>query len=271
MRENSFTQWRCGVNRLTRIAVSLGLASMSNSALATAQSKLTVIEQNGTTGYHVVTRVAVGQGSSRSIRLTGKYLHLVTSATVTGGVSARNFQKVADNQGTMVLDASLTSARGDLNLKLNITCPPSIPFVTADCTSSVLLPVKVLETGPLAWIAPSGNIPANVAVTFNLTGEGVGVAKPLARLMNLKNVTVVQQSSTVIQVRGTTPSCGPVVLALQDRAQLDDEVPYRKGSAITVSLAGGTYCGGESGPKVYSTTTCPVGTVWNASLNQCVT
>ena len=268
MLTDSFTQWRRSVNDLTKCAVIAGLAMFGYSEVATAQAGL-LIEQGGRNGNHVVTRVVVGKGSSRGVRLSGKYMHLVSSATTTGGVSARSIQKVADNQVSMVLDASSTSIRGDLGLKLNIACPPSIPFITNDCKPSVVLPVKVLETGPLAWVAPSGNIPPNAAVTFNLTGSGVGFAKPLARLMNLKNVTVVQQTSSVFQLRGTTPSCGPVVVAVQDKAQLDDEIPFRKGAAIQVSLAGGTYCGGESGPKVYSTTTCPVGTVWNASLNQC--
>ena len=275
MIETSPIHRRYAVQRLTRslatvgakLGAILGLASLGYSAVATAQSKIIVIEQNGRTGYHPVSRVAVGQGSSRSIRITGKYLHLVSSATTTGGVSARSIQKTAEHQVTMVLDASSSSARGDVGLRLNIACAAPLPFMTSDCTSSVVLPVKVLETGPIASVAPTGSVPANAAVTFDVTGTGMGDAKLLARLMTLKNATVVQQGASVIRVRGTTPSCGAVVVALQDRAQLDDEVPYRKGSAVQLTLAGGVNCGG--GPRVYSTTTCPVGSVWNASQNQC--
>src|SRR5688572_16919047 len=105
-----------------------------------------LITQNTTTvGWIAVPRATIAQRSSRKVRLIGPWLDHVTSVTPSNGITARNFE-TADKQITMILDASASAARGDMSLKVNITCP-SVAFV--DCKPSVTLPLKVFETGPI--------------------------------------------------------------------------------------------------------------------------
>ena len=163
----------------------------------------------------------------------------------------------------MILDASASAARGDMSLRLNISCPP-IPF---DCKPSVNLPLKVFETGPIKSIQPYGNVPPNTSVTFDLTGEALDVAKLLPRLVTLTNPVIVSRTATTMRVRGTTPSCGYLDVALTDEAD-GDEFPYRRELTVQAMLAG-TICGQSTAPPLLKTTTCAPGQVWNATLKAC--
>jgi hypothetical protein len=219
--------------------------------------------QNTRTAEWIATpRATIAQRSSRKVRLVGPWLDYVTSVTSSNGITARNFEK-ADKQITMILDASASAARGDMTLRLNITCP----VVAFDCKPSVTLPLKVFETGPIWTIQPYGNVPPNAVVTFDLTGEALGVAKLLPRLLTLTNAVVLSRTATTMRVRGTTPSCGHLDVALTDEAD-GDEFPYRREPTVQAILAG-TICGQSTAPPLLRTTVCASGQVWDSALKIC--
>ena len=241
-----------------------GLLSLRSTAFDPGFEK---IEQNTrTVEWLSVQRVTIGQSSSRKIRLTGPWMDFVSSATTSNGVSARNivrdfpFRKV-----TMILDASASTTRGDMLLTLRISCP----VVPLDCKSTVRLPVRVFETGPIATIQPWGVVPANSLVTFDLTGQALAVAKLLPRLLRLGNPTILQRTSTTMRVRGTTPSCGSVDVALTDEND-GDEFPYRHAATMQRVIAG-TECAGGPAPLSLKYTQCTPPQVWNDALKACVT
>lgn len=244
----------------------MGSACLLSGGLALDLPKIEKIEQNGSAGYKTVSRVAIAQKLTRSIRVTGPWLDFVTSVTASGGVSARNIQTVMfSRQVTMILDATESATRGDKSIRLNISCPP----INIDCRSSILLPITVLETGPITAISPSGTVPPNAVVTFNLTGEALGVAKLLPRLLKLGNATVLSRTTTTMRVRGTTPSCGGIDVALQDEAQLDGETPFRRATSMA-SVKAGAWCPGDfANTTVGSSPYCPAPTTWNATALTC--
>ena len=181
--------------------------------------------------------------------------------------SARNITTEWDKV-SMTLDAAASSARGDMTLKLNIECPPSVPFVTADCSSSIGLPVKVFETGPINGISPSGIVPANTVVTFDLTGQALNVAKLNPRLLSLRGASILSRTSTTMRVKGTTPSCGYIDVALTDESG-DGEYVYRKGGSLQAVLAG-TICGSSLAPPGMAQHYCYPPTTWSPALNACI-
>ena len=257
------------MNRTIVSAVALGSAlwlapgSLRHAAMDAPAVKL-ITQNTRTSPWIAVPRATIAQRSSRKIRLYGPWLDYVTSVTSSNGVTGRNFEK-GDKEITMILDASASAARGDMSLRLNISCPP-IPF---DCKPSVNLPLKVFETGPIKSIQPYGNVPPNTSVTFDLTGEALDVAKLLPRLVTLTNPVIVSRTATTMRVRGTTPSCGYLDVALTDEAD-GDEFPYRRESTVQAMLAG-TICGQSTAPPLLKTTTCSPGQVWNAQLKACST
>jgi hypothetical protein len=227
----------------------------------------TKIEQNTrTVEWLSVSRATVAQASSRKIRLTGPWMDYVTSVTTSGGISGRNisheFQKV-----TLILDASASSARGNKSVALNITCPFGGELI--GCTRGpVMLPVKVFENGPINSISPSGTVAANTQYTFELHGEGLDVAALLPRLLTLTNASVVSRDATTIKVRGTTPSCGYIDVALTDQAD-GDEFPYRKGSTLQSVLAA-HICGTSLAPSsIGNSIVCPSGTTYDPNSKTC--
>jgi len=224
------------------------------------------LEQNTrTVEWATTTRATIGQQSSRKIRVSGPWMGFVTSATTSNGVSARNIVREWDKV-SMTLDAAASSARGDMTLRLNINCPP--PPVNLDCASSKGLPVKVFETGPINGISPSGVVPANTVVTFDLTGQALNVAKLNPRLLSLRNASIISRTSTTMRVRGTTPSCGYIDVALTDESG-DGEYVYRKGGSLQAVLAG-TICGSSLAPPGIAQHYCYPPTTWSPALNACV-
>lgn len=222
------------------------------------------LEQNTRTAeWAQVTRVTIGQRGSRMIRVTGPWMDYVTSVTKSNEVSGRNISH-ADRQLTLTLDAAEASIRGDMNLKLNISCPP----LGYECAASINLPVKVLETGPINSIAPSGIVPANTVVTFDLQGDALGVAKLNARLLSLKEATIVKKFGSTMTVKGKTPSCGYIDVALTDEVG-DGEIVYRKGSTLQPVVAG-TICGSSLAPPTMAYHYCPPPTHWDDYLKACV-
>jgi hypothetical protein len=245
-------------------ALSLAPSSTRETTMDPPAVKL-IMQNTRTVEWITVPRATVAQRSSRKVRLVGPWLDYVTSVTSSNGITARNFEK-ADRQITMILDASASAARGDMTLKLNITCP----VVAFDCKPSVTLPLKVFETGPVRTIQPYGTVPPNAAVTFDLTGEALDVAKLLPRLVTLTNAVILSRTATTMQVRGTTPSCGSIDVALTDVAD-GDEFPYRRESTVQAVVAG-TICGQSTAPPLLKTGTgCSAGQVWDPTLKSCKT
>ncbi len=243
-------------------ALALAPGSMRHAALDAPAVQL-IMQNTRTAPWIAVPRATIAQRSSRKIRLHGPWLDRVTSVTSSNGITGRNFERVDDKEVTMILDASASSARGDMSLKLNIACP-AIPF---DCRPSVNLPLKVFETGPIKTIQPYGIVPPNAVVTFDLTGEALGVAKLLPRLVTLSNPVIVSRTATTMRVRGTTPACGHLDVALTDEAD-GDEFPYRRETTVQAIVAG-TICGQSTAPPLLTTTTCSPGQVWNATQKAC--
>ena len=222
-----------------------------------------IMQSTRTTEWLAVPRATVAQKSSRRIRLRGPWMDFVTSVTASNGVSARSLE-TSSQQVEMILDASEMATRGDMTLKLNITCPP-IPLI--DCRSSTTFPVRVFETGPIRSIQPYGTVPANTQVTFDLTGDALGVAKLLPRLLRLGNATILQQTATTMRVRGTTPSCGSVTVALTDTND-GDEFPYFHAATMQRVLAG-TECAGGPAQPTLTYTQCTPPQIWDAGLHAC--
>jgi hypothetical protein len=257
------------------IVTAVGLASATSLAGAYSlgtmfdppKAKL-IMQNTRTVEWLAVPRATVAQRGTRLIRLRGPWMDYVTSVTASNGVSARNF-KTADQQVDMTLDAAETAPRGDFTLRLNITCP-KVPFtnvVVGDCQSSATFPVRVFETGPIATIFPNGVVPPNAQVTFDLTGEALNVAVLLPRLLSLKSASILSKTATTMRVRGTTPSCGHIDVALTDQAD-GDENPYRKASTLQPVLAG-TICGTSLAPRVPSVAQCPPGQTFDPVSNVC--
>jgi hypothetical protein len=248
--------------------VALGSLLFVSPAMTFESPALSQIMQNTRTSpWVVVTRATVPQSGSRIIRVSGPWMGKVTSVTTSGGVSARNIKREDDDRiVTMVLDASSSAPRGNKNVTMNVRCD----FVNQafGCVSGpVPLPVKVLETGPVNHIFPNGTVPANSPVTFDLDGEGMDVAVLLPRLLTLKNATILSRTAGTIRVRGTTPSCGYIDVALSDAAD-GDENPYRKGSALQ-SVLSGRMCSGSLAPPLLGEVICAPGTTWNQAAQQC--
>jgi hypothetical protein len=227
----------------------------------------TKIEQNTrTVAWVSVGRATIAQSSSRRIRVTGPWMDYVTSVSTSGGISGRNisheFQKVS-----LVLDATTSSARGNKSVALNITCPFGGELI--GCTRGpVMLPIKVFESGPISSISPSGTVAANTQYTFELHGEGFDVAALLPRLLTLKDASVVSRDASTIRVKGITPSCGYIDVALTDQAD-GDEFPYRKGNALP-SVLSGHICGTSLAPSsIGNSTVCPSGTNWDTNTKTC--
>ena len=253
----------------TNILRALAFASLLplGAPLAYDSPSFRKIEQNQwSVGWRTVTRVTIGQKSTRSIRLTGPWLDYVRSATASNGVSARNFSTkmlVGEGEVTMILDATASATRGDMSLRLNIACP----VIPLDCKSSINLPVKVLETGPITAVYPNGVVPPNTVVTFDLQGDGFDAAKLLGRLTLIGNPTILERTNTTMKVRGTTPSCGYIDISLND-SQAGDEDPYRK-ETTTDGVLAGTICGQSLAPRIMRSAQCPPGQTWDAGLRAC--
>jgi len=235
------------------------------------------IEQNTrTVPWATVTRVTIGQRSSRRIRVTGPWMDYVTSVNASGGVSGRNVSTSADKQVEMILDASATATRGDKSITIKVSCPAWGTIWPADCVNgTVTLPVKVFETGPINDIVPSGatssaqvTVMPNTEYTFNLTGEALGVAKLLPRLLKLTNASIVSRTTTTMRVKGTTPACGFVDVALSDEFSGSDDFPYRHGDNVTDILAG-HLCSGSLGPRPISSALCPAGQTFVYATQKC--
>ena len=241
-----------------------GLLSMNPGAPMGAPHVDLIMQNTRTAEWIATPQATIGQSSSRKVRLNGPWMDYVTSATTSNGVSARNIEH-ADKQVTMILDASASAARGDMNLRLNITCPP-FP-INFDCGSSALLKVKIFETGPINTIQPSGIVPPNSVITFDLTGEAMGVAKLNARLLSLSGASVLSRTPTSIKVKGKTPSCGYVDVALTDEAG-DGEFVYRKSGSLRQVLAG-TICGSSLAPPLMGQSICIAPKVWDAVALVC--
>src|SRR5215211_2660640 len=245
----------------TASTLAIGVLLSINPDATIDRPRIDKLEQNTRTVEWATTgRATIGQQSSRKIRVSGPWMDFVTSATTSNGVSARNISHEW-RQVTMTLDAAASSARGDMTLRLNISCPP----VNFECGSSVTLPVKIFETGPISGISPSGVVPKNTVVTFDLVGQGMNVAKLNPRLLTLSNASVVNRTATTMRVKGTTPSCGYIDVALTDENG-DGEYVYRKGGSLQAVLAG-TICGTSLAPPGMSQHYCYPPTTWNAALN----
>lgn len=104
----------------------------------------------------------------------------ISSVNTVGGVSGRNITH-PDGMTELILDATAGAARGDKNISVNIACPFGGNLI--GCTSGpVNIPVRVIESGPITSIGPSGTLMANTQYTFNLQGHGLDVAVLLPRL-----------------------------------------------------------------------------------------
>jgi len=227
----------------------------------------TGLEQNTrTVEWAPVQRVTIAQRSSRKIRITGPWMDFISAVNANGGVSGRNIARTDFRQSTIILDASESAARGTKNISVSIACPFGGNLL--GCTPGpVSIPVRVFETGPITSISPSGTVTPNTTTTFNLQGEALDVAVLLPRLLTLKNATILSKSSTSMSVRGVTPACGYIDVALTDQAD-GSEFPYRKGTQLPSVLAG-NICGTSLAPPAPSSHYCPPGQSWNPSANAC--
>jgi hypothetical protein len=232
---------------------------------AFAPPRVTLLMQNTRVNpWIAVPRLTVPQASSRRVRIEGDWMDHISSVNTVGGVSGRNITH-PDGMTELILDATAGAVRGDKNISVNIACPWGSSVL--GCTAGpVNVPVRVIETGPISSINPSGTVAPNTQITFNLTGEGLNVATLLPRLLHLKNATVLARTATTIRVRGTTPQCGYVDVALTDEA--DGDIPYRKSSALQPVLAG-AICGLTLANPVGIIINCSAGTSWDATLREC--
>ena len=252
------------MNKKLSIAA-LGVLVIAGAGATLGAPRYTLLMQNTRTAPWIsVTRLTVPQASSRRVRIDGDWMDYISSVNASGGISGRNISH-PDGMTELILDATSSAARGDKNISVNIACPWGGNLI--GCTPGpVNIPVKVIETGPITSIGPSGTLAANTQYTFNLQGEGLDVAVLLPRLLSLKNATILEKTATTMRVRGTTPQCGYVDVALTDQA--DGDIPYRKGSALQPILAG-AICGLTLSHPVGVVINCPTGTTWDASLREC--
>ena len=227
----------------------------------------TKLEQNTrTVEWASVGRITLAQRSSRKFRITGPWMDYISGVITSGGVSGRNIEHVGDKQSTIILDAAVDAPRGNKLISVLINCPLGGNLL--GCTPGpVSIPIRVFESGPITAIAPSGTVQPNTEVNFDLQGEGLNVAALLPRLLTLKNASIVSKSASTMRVRGTTPSCGYIDVALTDETD-GSEFPYRKGSQLQ-SVLSGTICGTSLAPPSTSQHYCPVGQTWNATANAC--
>jgi hypothetical protein len=248
-------------------SLAAGSLALMSSGSAFESPAFTGLEQNTrTVEWAPVTRITVGQKSSRKIRITGPWMDYISAVNANGGVSGRNIDHVGDRQSTIILDAAESAPRGTKNISVSIACPFGGNLL--GCTSGpVPIPIRVFETGPITSISPSGTVTPNTPTTFELQGQALDVAVLLPRLLTLKNATILSKSATSMQVRGTTPACGYIDVALTDQAD-GSEFPYRKGSQLQAVLAG-HICGTTLAPPAPVYHYCPPGQNWNPSTNSC--
>lgn len=203
----------------------------------------TRLEQNTrTVEWLSVSRATIPQSSSRKIRITGPWMDYIAGVNGNGGVSGRSINHVGDKQSTLILDAAAHAPRGNKYISVIIDCPLGANLL--GCTRGpVEIPVKVFETGPVRSIKPSGTVEPNAMMTFTLYGDGMNYAALLPRIVNLRNAVVLGRSADTIAVRGITPSCGYIDVALTDQED-GDEFPYRKAAGYQPGVAG-SMCGGR--------------------------
>lgn len=251
---------------MRRFYATVGLVTLAVVASASSFNALSAtLEQNTrTAAWASVTRITIGQKSSRKIRLSGPWMDWVSSIKSSGGITGRNIEH-PDWKTTLILDASESAARGNKNITARISCPPGSTLI--GCKDSVLIPIKVFETGPINSIQPSGTVTPGASMTFTLRGERMDVAALLPRLLSLKNASITHVDAGTVRVTGITPSCGHIDVALTDQAD-GDEFPYRKGTSLQPVLAG-SICGTSLAPSSPSFHQCPPGQNWNASINAC--
>jgi hypothetical protein len=248
--------------KLSSLALAALLLVPPSSAFEAPAAKLVSQLRSGT--WTAISRATIPQGSYRTVRAFGPWMDHVVSVTTVNGVSAQNVVKDGDKTVKMILTASTSSTRGDSYVLLNISC--SDVDVYMGCTRGpVRLPTKILETGPINHIYPNGTVPANSTITFDLAGEGLDVAVLLPRLLTLTNASILSQTAGTIKVRGTTPSCGYIDVALSDKAD-GSESPYRKGASLE-SVIAGRACG--SAPTLNTYIQCAPGQTWDPNLKIC--
>ena len=242
------------------------LALMSYSSAFDAPGVTRLDQNTRTVEWATVTRITIAQKSSRKIRITGPWMDYISGVNGSGGISGRNIARVADKQSTIILDATEGAPRGAKFISVSITCPFGGNLL--GCTAGpVSIPIRVFESGPITSISPSGTVQPNTVMNFDLQGEALNVAVLLPRLLLLNNASIVSKTATTMRVRGTTPACGFIDVALSD--ELDgSEFPYRKGSQLQSVLAG-TICGTHLVPPPMTSHYCPPGQTWNAAANAC--
>jgi hypothetical protein len=250
--------------KLSSIALGLVLLAGPTSAFDAPAAQLISQLRSGT--WTAIPRATIPQGSYRTVRAFGPWMDHVVSVTTVNGVTGQNVVKDGDRTVKMILTASASSTRGDSYVLLNISC--SDIDVMMGCTRGpVRLPTKILETGPINHIYPNGTVPANSTVTFDLLGEGLDVAVLLTRLLTLSNASILSQSAGTIRVKGTTPSCGHIDVALSDKAD-GSEAPYRKGASLE-SVVSGRLCSGSLAPALNTYIECGPGKTWDPNLKIC--
>lgn len=227
----------------------------------------TTLEQNTrTVEWDQISRITVAQKSSRMVRISGPWMDYISGVNASGGVFGRNIDH-PDGKTTLVLEATDGATRGDRFISVSISCPFGGNLIGCN-PGPVLIPIKVFETGPITSISPSGTVPPNTEINFDLQGDRLDVAVLLPRLLTLKNASIVSKTSSSMRVRGTTPACGYIDVALSDIADTDREFPYRKGGGLQSVLAG-TICGHSLVPPPPTFHQCPAGQNWNSATNSC--
>ena len=224
----------------------------------------TVLEQNTrTVEWARVNRFTVPQGSARTVRITGPWMDYITSVTPIAGITGYSIQH-PEGKTTLILHADQSTSRGDHTVQVKIGCPPLSNLI--GCAPAAVIPVKVLEMGPITGVTPNGTVAPNTTMNFTLTGEGMNVATILGRLTSLQNASILSgATSSSITVRGTTKSCGYVTIALSDVVD-GDEFPYKN---LASPIVAGSVCAG-SGPNTPPTYVyCPVGQTYDANTKTC--
>jgi hypothetical protein len=248
---------------LSKFALAGSLLMMNSAALEPARWTL-LMQSTRTAPWIAVPRFTVAQGYSRHVRIAGPWMDYISSVTPIAGITGRNVQHI-NGQTDLILDASSSTSRGDHSVQVKITCPP-LAYLNG-CAPAVVIPVKVLEMGPVNRISPSGTVPPNTTMVFRLEGEGLNVAKILARLTTLQNAAVLPgATSTALSVRGTTKACGYVDISLSDVAD-GDEFPYKKN--YNTPILAGTLCAGSLPPTPYSAVSCPSGKTYDPVSKTC--
>src|SRR5678815_3140388 len=104
-------------NIVSNFALSGAMLMTYNSAFDSPS--FTRLDQNTRTVEWVsVSRITIGQRSSRKIRITGPWMDYISTVNSNGGVSGRNISHVGDKQSTIILDASETAGRGDKSISV---------------------------------------------------------------------------------------------------------------------------------------------------------